>query len=87
MCNVIKLRTLYKITFDLGRLIMANRLCYKHLIHTGSRDAYKQCDKRSSMDRMFIGMILTLAINDQGRMLIGQFLKSMTLPNAMQSSL
>ncbi len=31
------------------------------------------------MDRMFIGMILTLAINDQGRMLIGQFLNLMTL--------
>ncbi len=31
------------------------------------------------MDRMFIGMILTLAINDQGQMLIGQFLNLMTL--------
>ncbi len=32
------------------------------------------------MDRMFIGTILTSAINDQGRMLIGQFLNLMTLP-------
>jgi hypothetical protein len=32
------------------------------------------------MDRMFIVMILTLAVNDQGRMLIGQFLNLMTLP-------
>jgi hypothetical protein len=32
-------------------------------------------------DRMFIGMILTLAINDQGRMLIGQVLNLMTLLN------
>jgi hypothetical protein len=33
------------------------------------------------MDRMFIGTILTLAINVQGRMLIGQFLNLMTLPD------
>jgi hypothetical protein len=39
-----------------------------------------QMTTRSSMDRMFIGMILTLAINDQGRMLIGQVLNLMTLP-------
>ncbi len=30
---------------------------------------------------MFTGMILTLTIKDQGRMLTGQFLNLMTLPS------
>jgi hypothetical protein len=33
------------------------------------------------MDHMFIDTILTLAINDQGRMLIGQLLNLMKLPS------
>ncbi len=66
--NVIKLMSFYKITFDPpGRWIIASRLSYKRSIHSGSEDACKQWDKRSRMDRMFIGTILTSAINDPER--------------------